>query len=57
MSDERNRGCPLCGNPVSEEDFADIEERMEHGAATCCGCGMCFWEVREELEYDEGSAE
>ena len=55
MSDKRNRGCrnrgcPLCGKPVPDVYFDEIEELMKCSGETCCGCGRCFWQVRKEQE-------
>lgn len=48
MSDEiKNTPCPLCGEDVSAEDAADIEEGMEYDNRTCPHCGMNYWEARE----------
>ena len=46
MSDTEVR-CPLCGNDVSAEDAADIEEGMEVDGRACPGCGMNYREVRQ----------
>ena len=47
VSDTDLVGCPLCGNEVSAEDAADIEDGMEVDNRTCPACGMNYWEVRE----------